>query len=68
MKYGFTVMRALLVVGLVTQLGACSFAPVVAQKLGVGTVDEKDVAAATAKVFGVSDSEVKISEMKKITL
>lgn len=65
MKYGFTVIRALLVVGLVAQLGACSFAHVVAQKLGVGTVDEKDGTAATAKVFGVSDSEVKITEMKK---
>ena len=65
MKYGYAVTRTLLVAGLVVQLGACSFAPVVAQKLGVGTVDEKDVAVATAKVFGVSDSEVKITDMKK---
>lgn len=56
---------ALLASGMTLQLGACSFAPLVAQKLGVGTVDEKDVTEATAKVFGVSDSDVKISEMKK---
>ena len=65
MRFSFTVGRALLVASIAAQMGACSFAPVVAQKLGVGTVDEKDVAAATAKTFGVSDNEVKISEMKK---
>lgn len=65
MKFGFTAVRAALVAGFIVQLGACSFAPVVAQKLGVGTVDEKDVAQATAKVFGVSDADVKVSDMKK---
>ena len=65
MKFGYAAVRTVLVAGLVVQLGACSFAPVVAQKLGVGTVDEKDVAQATAKVFGVNDADVKISDMKK---
>lgn len=59
------VSRLTLVVIVAFQLSACSFAPVVAQKLGVGTVDEKDVAEATAKVFGVGEPDVKISDMKK---
>lgn len=65
MRFSFVVGRALIVAGIVVQMGACSFVPVVAQKLGVGTVDEKGVAQATAKVFGVGDADVKISDMKK---
>lgn len=46
-------------------LGACSFAPVVAQKLGIGTASEEDVLQATAKVFGVPSTSVKVSQVQK---
>lgn len=46
-------------------LSACSFAPVVAQKLGVGTADEKDIVKYTAKVFSVAEPAVKISNIKQ---
>ena len=50
---------------LVLSLGACSFAPVVAQKLGIGTAKEDDIIQATAKVFGVDPSLVKVSQIQK---
>lgn len=46
-------------------LSACSFAPIVAQKLGVGTADEKDIVKHTAKVFSVPETAVKISDIKQ---
>lgn len=46
-------------------LGACSFAPVVAQKMGIGVASEEDILQATAKVFGVAGTLVKVSDIKK---
>lgn len=50
---------------LVLSLEACSFAPVVAQKLGFGTANETDILQATSKVFGVDPSFVKVSQIQK---
>lgn len=65
MKSGYIVFRSVLIAVLVAHVSACSFAPVVAQKLGVGTVDEKEVAEATAKVFAVNTTDVSIADMRK---
>ena len=65
MKSGYIVFRSVLIAALVAHVSACSFAPVVAQKLGVGTVDEKEVAEATAKVFAVNITDVSITDMRK---
>lgn len=46
-------------------LAACSFAPVVAQKLGVGVASDQQVAEATAKNFGVSASQVRVSDLSR---
>ena len=46
-------------------LNACSFAPVVAQKMGLGTANESDIQDATSKVFGVPPSSVKVSSIVK---
>ncbi len=46
-------------------LAACSFAPVVAQKLGVGVASDQQVAEATAKHFGVSASQVRVSDLSR---
>jgi len=48
-----------------TLLSGCSFAPVVAQKMGIGTASEDDIVQATAKVFGVSASAVKLTDIQK---
>ncbi|ALT77418.1 hypothetical protein AT984_09675 [Paucibacter sp. KCTC 42545] len=62
-------MRSTLKVAVATSLaltlGACSFAPVVAQKMGIGTASEDDILQATAKVFGVPATSVKVSDVKK---
>ncbi len=65
MKSGYIVFRTALLAVLIAQVSACSFAPVVAQKLGVGTVDEKEIADATAKVFAVNTSDVNITDIRK---
>lgn len=52
-------------VALFATLNACSFAPVVAQKLGMGTADEKDIVKYTAKVFSVSESSIQVSDIKQ---
>lgn len=49
----------------IASLSACSFAPIVAQKLGVGTADENDILAYTAKVFSVPTSAVQISNINQ---
>ena len=49
----------------ITSISACSFAPVVAQKLGVGTADEKDILTYTAKVFSVPESAVQLSNINQ---
>lgn len=49
----------------VVSLSACSFAPIVAQKLGVGTADEKDILEYTAKVFSVPTSAVQVSNINQ---
>lgn len=46
-------------------LGGCSFAPVVAQKMGLGTASENDIREATSRVFGVPASAVKVSNIAK---
>lgn len=46
-------------------LAACSFAPVVAQKLGVGVASDQQVTDATAKHFGVPASQVRVSELSR---
>lgn len=46
-------------------IGACSFAPIVAQKLGVGTADEKDILEYTAKVFSVPTNAVQVSNINQ---
>lgn len=58
-------LKAAVGFGLVLGLTACSFAPVVAQKLGIGTAKEEDIAQATAKVFGVDPALVKVSQIQK---
>jgi hypothetical protein len=58
-------LRLAAATALALMLGACSFAPVVAQKMGLGTVSEEDIAQATAKVFGVQASAVKVSQVEK---
>lgn len=45
--------KALGAAALLFALSGCSFAPVVAQKMGIGTASEEDIQQATAKVFGV---------------
>jgi len=46
-------------------LTGCSFAPIVAQKMGLGTANEEEIVAATSKVFSVPTSVVKVSDIQK---
>ena len=48
-----------------TLLSGCSFVPVVAQKMGLGTANETDIIAATSKVFSVPTSAVNISDIQQ---
>ncbi|MBO9538291.1 hypothetical protein [Herbaspirillum sp.] len=52
-------------VSLALILGGCSFAPVVAQKMGIGTSSDEDIQQATSKVFGVPATAVKVTDIKK---
>lgn len=65
MKSRYIFFRSALIALLIVQVSACSFAPIVAQKLGVGTIDEKEVAEATAKVFAVKPMDVSVADMRK---
>ncbi len=60
-KFAIAILMA--AVGL--SLNACSFAPVVAQKMGLGTANESDIQEATSKVFGVPAASVKVSSIVK---
>jgi len=46
-------------------LTGCSFAPIVAQKMGLGTANETDIIAATSKVFSVPTSAVKVADIQQ---
>jgi hypothetical protein len=48
-----------------TLLSGCSFAPVVAQKMGIGTSSDEDIAQATSKVFGVPATSIKVTDIQK---
>lgn len=61
----YSVLKAISSAVLILSLGACSFAPVVAQKLGIGTANEQEITQATSKVFGVEPSAVKVSQIQK---
>lgn len=57
--------KALGAAALLFALSGCSFAPVVAQKMGIGTASDEDIQQATAKVFGVPTAGVKIADVQK---
>lgn len=57
--------NALIILTLSATMSGCSFAPVVAQKMGLGTASESDIQDATSKVFGVPTSSVKVSSIVK---
>lgn len=60
-----TLFKVAVTIATSLSLGACSFAPVIAQKMGIGTSSEDDITQATAKVFSVQPSAVKVSDIKK---
>lgn len=49
----------------VVYICACSFAPIVAKKLGVGTATEKDILDYTAKVFSVPTAAAQVSNINQ---
>ena len=58
-------MKAVGAAAIFLTLGGCSFAPVVAQKMGIGTANEDEILQATAKVFGVPATGVKVTDIQK---
>ena len=58
-------LKGLIILTLLATMSGCSFAPVVAQKMGLGTANESDIQGATSKVFGVPPASVKVSSIVK---